>query len=409
MEFHEINRITDELMQQSGLIHNSFVLFNGQINYRTLYQCGLLLTDLLQKKHKDDCVYESIDGDKLGTNELELAHKYLGDKIETIKNELTDSEQDLLIKLKYLFKMIDQYRGLNTVDINDVLWGIAISLAKILNNNDVQEKLMENRPFNQVVDFEKIWMEGISVLTYNNSNNFGPDYRMFARNLSYGNETRGDFKTLCRGIDLIGNTNVHAVNCPFALQGAMITSIKSFDDSNEKERILQNLGKIGEADISVIQNNKNIGIIVPEEPIIRTAYNQITPGTKNLTVQEVNKISGASVYKGMNFGKRVIMMGKNYDDSVDDDIIHFEGHNVRKNETDKDPFYVDQPRTLENKKFCDAVDNYKKGAEPARIHVFHCLAQNNWEYKGIYTLSDYEYIKVHGRNVYKFEFRKCNS
>ena len=157
-------------------------------------------------------------------------------------------------------------------------------------------------------------------------------------------------------------------------------------------------------------NTKNIvNIDKPGEEKMRTMYNQIKPGEKGLTGEEVNKISKAAIFKGMNFGKRVIMMGRNYNDlenNIDGDIIYYEGHNVRKNETDKNPFYVDQPRTLENAKFCNAVDAYKKGSEPAYINVFHNLGPNNWEYKGIYALIDYKYINSQGRMVYRFELKK---
>ena len=142
---------------------------------------------------------------------------------------------------------------------------------------------------------------------------------------------------------------------------------------------------------------------------MRTMYNQIKPGEKGLTGEEVNQISKASIYKGMNFGKRVIMMGRNYDDyenNIDSNIIYYEGHNIYKSEMVPNPSVVDQPRTLENAKFCNAVDAYKKGAEPAYINVFHNHGPNDWEYKGIYKLVDYEYIKSKGRMVYRFELKK---
>ena len=257
MESFQINRIIDELTKKSGLAHDQFIHYNGQINYRSLYQYGMILTDLLQKKHKEEGTREPIDEDDLNPVELETAKKYFEKTFADINKKLDNKDRAILIKLKYLFEMVDKYRSLNTVNVKNALWGIAISLADFFIDEDIQkddiikykEQLIEARPFVDVEGFDQIWMKGIGIIINHNLKNFEPDYRALAGYLRKESREYKDFQTLCLGIDVIGNTNIHAARCPRALHGAMITSIENFGDSDNKTKILHDLGKNAKKEI----------------------------------------------------------------------------------------------------------------------------------------------------------------
>ena len=358
-------------------------------------------------------------------NALTLLHqKFLRNRDPLLSKHINDIYRSQNINLDLLERaqavsdvtdrenVVDKIKKFNTITINNAQNGILAKLNSEEGGVDRNEKELENaykkiseleaKINNLTLEIQRLQREKDAVVT---------DLLI----------TENEFKTVCMKffsvVDHLRKTKVTSDNIhiseaennntvcaqyskeEYMVNGDVGTEIDSFD----------NLGKIA--------NNVATPIppidIKPVKPIgeqkMRTMYNQIKPGTKGLTAAEVNKISKAAIFKGMNFGKRVIMMGRNYNDfenNLDSSIIYFEGHNVRKNETDKNPFYVDQPRTLENAKFCNAVDAYKKGSEPAYINVFHNLGPNNWEYKGIYALIDYKYINSQGRMVYRFELKK---
>lgn len=320
------------------------------------------------------------------------------------------------------FEAINDYDRIRRTDVSDALWGCVYSLMNACIERNLysaiatsyKAELEKYRPFNQKANFDEeivlTWQNFLYSITGTDYRKYyGTDYRKTARFLP--EEIKSD---ITKAITYIGNTTVHRIKCEAAIQGAMISMIEAYEDNNDKEKqvkesALENLGKVINNVVETIPPIINPEPINPLAERIRTSYSQIKPGTKGLTVKEVNEISGASVYQGMNFGKRVIMMGKNYNDfenNLDNSIIFFEGHNVRKNETDKNPFYVDQPRTNQNAEFCNAVDAHKSGDEPAYINVFHNLGPNNWEYKGLYSLIDYEYVNSLGRKVYRYKLQR---
>lgn len=255
-------------------------------------------------------------------------------------------------------------------------------------------------PFDKGKDFDRnvvpAWQDFLTAITnIDVKREYGTDFRNIAKNLP--DDIKSDISW---SIVNIGNTNIHRISCHAALQGAMISMIENYQPKNsDEERIkeisLQKLGKI----------TKNT-IPFPEPKGPTKSYADITPGTTVLSATDVNKISGANTQSGMNFGKRTIMIVGHFNNVEDGDIIYYEGHNVRKSKTHIDPFLIDQPRIYENAKFCDAVDAYNNGSEPAYINIFKRLAPNKWIYKGVYALIGYEYIDSHGRKVYKFKLKK---
>lgn len=427
----DISQIHDTLYNfflETKLAEKGFVnTKNKELKYDLLYPAGVVLT--VENKEFDTAWRADIEKlKKAEPNKKSSTYEWAKDKIEKAKikiNALNENDKDFLIECKYIFETIDDYDRIRRSDVSDALWGSIYSLINACIIRQLypaiamryKEKLEKYRPFNEFEDFDKkvvlVWQNFLySITEINYRKSYGTDYRNTARYLP--EKIKSD---ITKAITFIGNTNEHRIKCEAAIQGAMISMIKAYEAGNDrekeiKEKALRNLGKI----------TNNVATPIPPigiEPVkqtgeekMRTMYNQIKPGEKGLTGEEVNKISKAAIYQGMNFDKRVIMMGRNYNDfenNIDGDIIYYEGHNIRKDKTDKDPAYVDQPRTHQNAKFCDAVDMYKKGSEPAYINVFHNLGSNNWEYKGIYALVDYKYINSQGRKVYRFELKRYNS
>jgi hypothetical protein len=128
-----------------------------------------------------------------------------------------------------------------------------------------------------------------------------------------------------------------------------------------------------------------------------------------------------SLQKGMYFREPpavcVVLMsrrpGAPYIDTLSEDgrELEYEGHDMRK-EGSIDPKTVDQPARLpngtltENGLFVDAVKRFKVGAIPAaKVRVYEKLRPGIWSDKGLFDLTDYSFVSIEGRNVYRFKMR----
>lgn len=95
-----------------------------------------------------------------------------------------------------------------------------------------------------------------------------------------------------------------------------------------------------------------------------------------------------------------------YNDDEMTDTFIYEGHNkARKGE---DPTQIDQTKikkdgtSNDNGKFYNMATNYKVGGDPEIVRIYKRINTNNWEYKGLYKLTD-AYTENVIRKVYKFK------
>ena len=127
-----------------------------------------------------------------------------------------------------------------------------------------------------------------------------------------------------------------------------------------------------------------------------------------------------SLQRGMNFGlggnHSVILMSVRpnapYQDRFEGDgsTLIYEGHDVPRNRTNKDPKRVDQSEktpngTLtENGKFFRAAQQYKnREREPERVRVYEKIKDGIWSYNGVFHLID-SWVEHNGkRQVFKFK------
>lgn len=405
----EVNDILYRFLSNIGLAEKGFInTKNKELKYDLLYPTGVVLT---VEKEQNEIVWKA-DIEKLKQEKPNQISTYAWAKKKTRSIDITKFSEDeitLLVECKYIFGTIDDCVDIKRHNVSSILWGCVYSVMTICEQinifsnfaTDYKNELQKIIPFeiksNFFMDVVPVWQNFFSLVSGNDYRNaYRNDFRKNAGNLP--DELKSD---ISKAIYNIGNTAVHRIGCEAAIQGAMIHMIEIYEPKNEAER---------EAKEKALNSLGGFTKTIPDSPApAPITYDKIKPGTTGLTGKQVNKISGAAIFQGMNFNRRVIMMGKNYFDNDSNDkegIIYYEGHNVRKDETDKNPFNVDQPRTRENAKFCNAVDAYKKGSEPAYINVFHNHSPNKWEYKGIYALIDYEYVNSLGRMVYRFKLKR---
>lgn len=116
-----------------------------------------------------------------------------------------------------------------------------------------------------------------------------------------------------------------------------------------------------------------------------------------------------NIQRGMHFKQKIILISKfsAYADEERDGILHYLGHNIVNDHGGR----FNQTRTGENERFCDAVDNFKKGGQVSYFKIFQ--KRNKWMYKGEYALIDYNYTGSKNpndinsdRKVYEFLLRK---
>lgn len=129
---------------------------------------------------------------------------------------------------------------------------------------------------------------------------------------------------------------------------------------------------------------------------------------------------GASLQRGMNFRlgdfHSVVLMSTRsnapYADRVEDEgsVLIYEGHDLPRSRTLKNPKSVDQPEFLDSGKstqnglFKRAVEEFKKGqSAPEIVRVYDKLYQGVWAYNGAFDLVDWWAEASSGRQVFKFK------
>jgi hypothetical protein len=135
---------------------------------------------------------------------------------------------------------------------------------------------------------------------------------------------------------------------------------------------------------------------------------------------EMCRREGASLQRGMNFelghNHSVILMSVRpnapYADRFDDDgsTLIYEGHDVPKNENNRNPKAIDQPqftptnRPTENGKFHKAAHDFKEGKRPPeRVRVYEKIKPGIWSYNGVFHLIDAWQELSDARKVFKFK------
>ena len=130
-------------------------------------------------------------------------------------------------------------------------------------------------------------------------------------------------------------------------------------------------------------------------------------------------IEKQNLQKGMNFRCNpkysVLLMstrsGAPFDDEIvaDGRVLIYEGHNVYKNHTERDPEQEDQPRytpsgaLTDNGKFEKAAIAFRENKQEAEIvRVYEKIKDGIWSFNGIFKLVDAYEKKVGNRTVFKF-------
>jgi SAD/SRA domain/HNH endonuclease len=128
---------------------------------------------------------------------------------------------------------------------------------------------------------------------------------------------------------------------------------------------------------------------------------------------------GTHLQQGMNFrlrgGHSIILMSLRedapYADKVIDDgkTIIYEGHDVRKDNSDSEPKLINQPYSnpsgslTSNGKFFDSAKNYKEGKCPSHpVRVYEKIKKGIWVYNGLFKLVDAWQESSGKRQVFKF-------
>lgn len=125
-----------------------------------------------------------------------------------------------------------------------------------------------------------------------------------------------------------------------------------------------------------------------------------------------------TLQRGMNFrlnsNYSVILMSQRsnapYEDRILDDglTIEYEGHDESKS-TSTNPKKLDQPRLTKSGKltqnglFANSVDEFKmKRKEPEIVRVYEKILPGVWSEKGFFKLTDYKYLRIGSRKVFRF-------
>jgi len=125
-----------------------------------------------------------------------------------------------------------------------------------------------------------------------------------------------------------------------------------------------------------------------------------------------------SLQRGMNFrsGGRpnIILMstrrGAPYRDRLEGDgrVLIYEGHDVPRNLTTRDPKSIDQPvlnptgKPTQNGRFFEAALKVKVGKPPERVRVYERIKDGIWVFNGIFSLTDAWKESDGRRKVFKF-------
>lgn len=146
-----------------------------------------------------------------------------------------------------------------------------------------------------------------------------------------------------------------------------------------------------------------------------------------LAYQEMCVAEKMSLQRGMNFRSQgrpnIILMstrrGAPYRDRLEDQgrVLIYEGHDVPRNTTNRDPKSVDQPevgtsgRPTENGKFAAAAKKAKEGGRPELVRVYEKILAGIWTFNGVFALTG-AWREFDGRRqVFKFrlELRDDNA
>lgn len=134
---------------------------------------------------------------------------------------------------------------------------------------------------------------------------------------------------------------------------------------------------------------------------------------------------GMALQRGMYFkpppGHGVILMSRRpnapYADelSLDESLLIYEGHDVRRTAATPDPKRFDQPRleaggkSTQNGLFAASVDEFKRAKVAAAIfRVYEKMRPGVWTDRGLYFLKDYEYQLEIFRKVFKFRLEQAD-
>ena len=138
-----------------------------------------------------------------------------------------------------------------------------------------------------------------------------------------------------------------------------------------------------------------------------------------LSYWEMCSRQGKSLQRGMYFHSPpehgIILMSRRrnapYKDvmSSDEAVLEYEGHDEYHSSSTRDPKTLDQPRYNLNKKptqnglFADWVDKQKMGqVDPSIFRVYEKIRAGIWTDRGLFTLSNYQFVLSEGRKVFKF-------
>ena len=137
-----------------------------------------------------------------------------------------------------------------------------------------------------------------------------------------------------------------------------------------------------------------------------------------LAYREMCVAERMSLQRGMNFRSQgrpnIIFMstrrGAPYRDRLEDKgrVLIYEGHDVPRNLTNRDPKSIDQPevgptrRPTENGKFAAAAKKAKEGGQPELVRVYEKILTGTWTFNGVFALTD-AWLEFDGRRqVFKF-------
>ena len=89
-------------------------------------------------------------------------------------------------------------------------------------------------------------------------------------------------------------------------------------------------------------------------------------------------------------------------------VLIYEGHDVPRNVTRRDPKEIDQPgfspngRLTENGKFAAAARSHKSGHPPELVRVYEKIKDGIWVFNGVFALTDVWMENDGRREVFKF-------
>lgn len=136
---------------------------------------------------------------------------------------------------------------------------------------------------------------------------------------------------------------------------------------------------------------------------------------------EMCQYEGKILQRGMNYRIKndysIILMSLRenapYADRIEEEgkILIYEGHDIQKNHTDKNPKTVDQPEynpsgsLTQNGKFFKAAIKSKTEGSPEIVKVYEKLRDGVWTYNGFFHLIDSWKEKTGYRSVFKFKLK----